>query len=131
MALVEVFRLVLSTIPPLHLLAFSTLVGTELYQSFVMTKICYRALPRSAFTTLQKRVFPIYFQGQSLLLIFTALTIPPYGPISLVKHCGDSIPLAIAGIAAVLNLLLYGPRTQQAMIHRVHQGSSILDDLGN
>ncbi|OTA89068.1 hypothetical protein M434DRAFT_23514 [Hypoxylon sp. CO27-5] len=79
---------------PLHLLSYSTLLGTELYQSFVVTKICYQALPRSAFNTLQKRVFPIYFRSQALLLLLTA---------------------------SLLNLTIYGPRTRQIMIDRIHQ----------
>ncbi|KAL2050415.1 hypothetical protein ABVK25_009249 [Lepraria finkii] len=61
---------------------YGTLPGTELYQSFVMTKICYDALPMPAFTTLQKRVFPVYFRLQSLLFLLTAATHPPYGPVS-------------------------------------------------
>jgi hypothetical protein len=107
---------------PFHLLSFSTLLGTQLYQSFVMTKVCFQALPRSAFTTLQKRVFPIYFQGQSLLLLLTAITFPAHSLVSLVQRKGDWIPFAIAGVTAVLNLLMYGPRTQKAMIDRTHQG---------
>jgi hypothetical protein len=52
-----------SILTPAHFFAYSTLLGAELYQSFVMTKIAYQALPRSAFTTLQMRVFPIYFRS--------------------------------------------------------------------
>lgn len=106
---------------PMHLLAYSTLLGTELYQSFIMTKVAYQALPRSAFTSLQKRVFPIYFRGQSSLLVFVALTIPP-GPMSMFCSRNDWIPLAVAGGTAALNLLVYGPKTQKLMIERAHQG---------
>lgn len=108
--------------PPLHLLAYSTLLGTELYQSFVMTKLAYQALPRSAFTSLQKQVFPVYFKGQAFLLGLVALTIPPCGPTSLIDRKGNSITFAVAGGTALLNLLLYGPRAQKLMIKRVHQG---------
>ncbi|KAH7115875.1 hypothetical protein B0J11DRAFT_538681 [Dendryphion nanum] len=104
-----------------HLLVFSTLLGTELYQSFVMTKVCYQALPRSAFTTLQKKIFPIYFQSQSLLLVFTAISLPPHGPFSLFTNKTDWIPLLIAGVTAGLNLVTYGPRTRKLMIERIHQ----------
>jgi hypothetical protein len=115
-----------SVIAPVHLLTYSALLGTELYQSFVMTKLAYQSLSRSAFTSLQKRVFPVYFQGQSLLLITVALTVPPYGPASLVRSKRDWIPLAIAGGTAGLNLLVYGPRTKDLMIQRVHQGTLYL-----
>lgn len=107
---------------PLHLLAYSTLLGTQLYQSFVMVKISYQALPRSAFTTLQKRVFPIYFRSQSLLLVMTIATFPPHGPSLLAKEKGDWIAFLVAGVAAGLNLVVYGPRTRNAMIERIHQG---------
>lgn len=113
-----------SVLAPLHLLSFSTLLGTQLYQTFIVTKICYVSLPRSAFTTLQKRLFPIYFRSQSLLLLLTMITIPSQGPITLVTNKAAWIPFAFAGATAALNLLVYGPRTRQIMIERIHQGGS-------
>lgn len=88
-----------------------------------MTKICYQVLPMSAFTNLQKRVFPSYFRIQTLLFLLTAVTYPPYGPYSLIKNStGDTITLVFAVAMALLNLTVYGPRTQEAMIVRIHQG---------
>ncbi|KAK0644116.1 hypothetical protein B0T16DRAFT_430404 [Cercophora newfieldiana] len=110
-----------SVLAPAHLLFYSTLLGTELYQSFVMTKVCYQSLPRSAFTTLQKRVFPLYFKGQTMLLLLAATTIPPHGPLTLLQNKLDWIPFAVAGLTAVLNLIVYEPRTRSAMVERVHQ----------
>lgn len=110
-----------SVLAPLHLLSFSTLLGAQLYQTFIVTKICYISLPRSAFTTLQKRLFPIYFRCQSLLLLLTMITIPSQGPLTLVANKAAWIPFAIAGTTAALNLLVYGPRTRQIMIERIHQ----------
>ncbi|KAL8978334.1 MAG: hypothetical protein Q9177_006428, partial [Variospora cf. flavescens] len=89
--------------------------------TFVMTKVCYHALPMSAFTTLQKRVFPLYFRLQSLLLLLTAVTHPPHGPLSLATSFGDLAPMVLGGAMAGLNLLVWGPRTQDAMIERIHQ----------
>ncbi|MCJ1433316.1 hypothetical protein MMC27_002675 [Xylographa pallens] len=86
-----------------------------------MTKVCYQALPMSAFTTLQKRVFPLYFRIQSGLVLLTAVTFPPYGPASLVFSAGDAVTIGFTGAMALLNLTIYGPRTQQAMIERTHQ----------
>lgn len=91
-----------------------------------MTKVSYNALPMSAFTTLQKRVFPLYFRIQSILIFLTAATHPPYGPFSLVTMTGDMITITFAGAMALLNLTTYGPRTQQAMIERIHQGEERL-----
>ena len=132
----------LANITSYHVMLYGTLLGTELYQvflllstndagasfrlmlaqSFVMTRVCFEALPMSAFTTLQKRVFPLYFRLQSLLLVLTAVTHPPYGPVSLAASPGDLIPMALAGAMAALNTNIYGPRTQEAMIERIHQG---------
>ena len=97
-----------------------------------MTKVCYRALPPSAFTTLQARVFPVYFRIQSGLVLLTALTIPPYGPASLVFATGDAVVLGCAGALAGLNLVIYGPRTQRAMVERQQQrkGWGVSEVLG-
>ncbi|KAK1852956.1 hypothetical protein CCHR01_04401 [Colletotrichum chrysophilum] len=107
---------------PCHIISYATLLGTTLFQTFVNTKVCYNELPKTAFTTLQKRLFPIYFRCQSILLVVTALTFPPSGPASLLKDKRDWVAFAIAGITAILNLFIYGPRTKQAMIDRIHQG---------
>ncbi|KAI1419614.1 hypothetical protein F5Y12DRAFT_788910 [Xylaria sp. FL1777] len=110
-----------SFLAPIHLLSFSTLLGTQLYQTFVVTKICYVSLPRSAFTTLQKRLFPIYFRSQSLLLLLTVATIPSRGPLTLIANKTAWIPFAIAAMTATLNWWVYGPRTRRIMIERIHQ----------
>ncbi|KAI0907209.1 hypothetical protein F4824DRAFT_488666 [Ustulina deusta] len=110
-----------SLLAPLHLLSFSALLGTQLYQTFIVTKICYVSLPPSAFTTLQKRLFPIYFRSQSLLLLLTVVTIPSQGPLTLIAHKAAWIPFAVAGVTATLNWWVYGPRTRQIMIERIHQ----------
>ncbi|KAI0023894.1 hypothetical protein F4780DRAFT_728263 [Xylariomycetidae sp. FL0641] len=106
---------------PLHLLCYSALLGSTLYQSFIVTKICYRSLPRSAFVDLQKRLFPIYFRVQAVLLLVAALTIPPRGPFSLIAKRGNWIPYTIAGVATLLNVAVYGPRTRKIMLERVEQ----------
>jgi hypothetical protein len=117
------FSTILSiALPPLHLLAYSALLGTELYQTFVVTKITYRTLPRPAFVGLQKRIFPVYFETQTVLLLVVAVTSPPYGPVSLFKEARNWIPFAIAGVTAGLNLTAYGPRTRSLMIERANQG---------
>ncbi|KAI1174433.1 hypothetical protein F4777DRAFT_589213 [Nemania sp. FL0916] len=108
---------------PLHLLSFSTLLGTQIYQTFVVTRICFVSLPRNAFTALQKRLFPVYFRSQSLLLLAAAITIPSQGPLTLIANKAAWIPFAIAGATAALNLLVYGPRTRRIMIGRIHQES--------
>ena len=125
MALVETLKSALisiSNLAPYHLLFYSTLLGTEIYQTFIMTKISYETLPITAFRTLQKRVFPAYFRTQSLLLVLVAVTIPPHGPASFFASKWHWCMFAAAGVTAGLNLLVYGPATLAAMIAKVHQG---------
>lgn len=113
---------IMTTLAPYHIISYGTLLGTSLFQTFINTKICFLELPKSAFTTLQKRLFPIYFRCQALLLVLTVLTFPPHGPTSLFKVKSNWIPLMVAGITSLANLLVYGPRSRQAMIDRTHQG---------
>ena len=87
-----------------------------------MTKICFQALPMAQFTTLQKRVFPVYFQLQVGLVALTAVTHPPMSVVSLIDWWGDYVPLAVALGISTLNMLVYGPKTQEVMIERIHQG---------
>lgn len=111
-----------SAIPPFHLISFSTLLGSQLYQTFVVTKVAFKQLPRAPYISLQKTVFPIFFQGQALLLLFSAVTLPPYGLRSLVGDKRDWIPFAVSGVVSVLNLLVFGPRTRRLMLERLQQG---------
>ena len=111
-----------SSLAPYHLLFYSTLLGTEVYQTFVMTKLTYQALPISAFRTLQKRVFPLYFRTQASLLLLVALTIPPHGDWSFAQEKGSYVALGIGGVTAAMNLMVYGPATQEAMTAVTHQG---------
>src|SRR5579871_1262329 len=123
-------RSLLSTLinlAPYHLLAFGALFGTEIYQTFFMTKVCYRALPISAFKTLQKKVFPIYFSLQAILIGFTIATYPPYGIASLSNSLADLSLLSFAGAMSLLNIFRYGPRTTSAMVDGIHQGTVLLN----
>jgi hypothetical protein len=106
---------------PCHLLCFSGLLGTQLYQSFFVTGVAYRTLPRKEFVRFQSRIFPVYFRLQSLLLLLTALTFPPLGPLSLIENRLDWIPFALSTVPAGLCLALYGPRTRSIMLERSQQ----------
>ncbi|EMT60754.1 hypothetical protein FOC4_g10012037 [Fusarium odoratissimum] len=69
--------IVTTLLAPVHLLSFSTLLGSQLYQTFIITKVTFKHLPRTPYINLQKNLFPIFFQGQALLLFLTAITLPP------------------------------------------------------
>ncbi|RKU45306.1 hypothetical protein DL546_006890 [Coniochaeta pulveracea] len=107
---------------PFHLVSYSFLTGMQLFQSFIVVKVVHRTLPRPAFTTLQARLFPLYFRLQTVLLLLTALTYPTYGPVSLLSDRVALVSLSVAGATAGLNLSLYGPRTKMAMLERAETG---------
>ncbi|TVY72531.1 hypothetical protein Focb16_v012677 [Fusarium oxysporum f. sp. cubense] len=115
--------IVTTLLAPVHLLSFSTLLGSQLYQTFIITKVTFKHLPRTPYINLQKNLFPTFFQGQALLLFLTAITLPPYGALSLIEHKSDWIPFAISGFVSGLNLMVFGPRTRQLMLDRVEQGT--------
>lgn len=118
----SIVPLLASLMGPFHVLSYATLLGTQLYQTFIITKVAFVALPRPAFTTLQKRLFPIYFLSQSSLLLLTIASGLPLGSLSPLRNTSTCASHSIAGLTALLNLIVYGPRTRQAMIDRIHQG---------
>ncbi|KAJ5803821.1 uncharacterized protein N7518_000124 [Penicillium psychrosexuale] len=113
---------------PYHLLSYGALLGTELYQSFINTKICYQVLPMKEFIILQKRLFPIYFGTQVGLTALTAATYPPYSILSLVKDPWGVASLCLIALTGCLNWFVYGPRTTTAiLVRRALQGSESTD----
>ncbi|KAJ5795263.1 hypothetical protein N7457_001862 [Penicillium paradoxum] len=112
------FLRVVGNLLPYHLLSYSALLGTELYQSFINTKICYRYLPMKEFIALQKGLFPVYFGTQLGLTALTAATYPPYSVLSLVKYPWSAAPLAVVALAGSLNWFIYGPQTTTAALVR-------------
>ena len=64
---------------------------------------------------LQANVFLVYFWGQVLLIVLVALTIPPHGVYSLMESKLSMGIFALAEGAALLNLVVYGPRTKDLM----------------
>ena len=115
------------TLARFHLLFYSVLLGMEIYQTFGMTKLSHQALPKTAFRSLQKRVFPVYFRAQTILLLLTALKFPPHGPGSLIEEKTHLLAFCTAGVMAGLNLIVYGPATQAAMIAKTHHGMLAVD----
>ncbi|PVI01555.1 hypothetical protein DM02DRAFT_717840 [Periconia macrospinosa] len=111
-----------SLLPPVHLLAYSTLLGTQVFESFVVVRVAHQALPYESFTTLQKQLFPTYFRCQSALLFITAVTLPRYGPLSLFRAGWKILtPFIVAGAVATLNAVYYGPMTSRLMMTKRFQ----------
>ncbi|KAJ5182496.1 hypothetical protein N7492_000112 [Penicillium capsulatum] len=115
---------------PYHLLSYGALLGTELFQSFVNTKICFQALPMREFIGLQKRIFPVYFGCQVGLAALTAATRPPYSVLSLGQDAWGTTSLVVVLVTGTLNWFVFGPRTTTASFVRraLHENQDKSDD---
>lgn len=122
-----------------HILAYGTLVGSTFFQSFIAGPVAFKAIPRSAFATLQTHVTPVFFSLQTALPIIMALTWPgrklaavgsagvrsDTGVLGLLQKDNTwsaLMPISVMVGTALLNLIALGPLTTQTMRERKHQG---------
>ena len=118
---------------PYHILSYGTLLGSEIFQSFIGGVTAYRALPRPQFATLQSALFPIYFSMQSALPLALALTYPGertaigaipsgiYGVFDPINRLHVLLPLGVTFVTGVANMVYIGPATTKCMKERKHQ----------
>lgn len=123
-----------------HILSYSTLLGSNLFQTFMNGPIAYKALPRPQFSTLQQAIFPPYFAFQTALPVVLALTFPGER-IAAAAGIGEArqnagyrgllhpdntwsalVPIGLMFVTSALNLLVLGPATTKVMRERKHQG---------
>jgi Domain of unknown function (DUF4149) len=114
-------------------LSYGTLLGTEIFQSFIAGIVTFRTLPRAQFATLQSALFPIYFSMQSALPVIMALTFPAArtaigttasgvaGVVDRSNRLHVLTPLAIIFSAGVANKLFIEPATTKTMRQRKSQ----------
>ncbi|KAI9041177.1 DUF4149 domain-containing protein [Aspergillus affinis] len=112
---------------PFHVLSYGTLLGVQVYQTFVSGIVAFRSLPRLQFASLQSATFPIYFSIQSALPVLVALTASreaqPLGISGLLasENRGTLIPMATAAVTGLLNMFVLLPVTIKTMKERKHQ----------
>ncbi|KAK8199068.1 hypothetical protein HDK77DRAFT_496291 [Phyllosticta capitalensis] len=108
---------------PYHLLAYGTLLGSTIFQSFIGGVVAFRVLPRPQFASLQTKIFPVYFSLQTVLPIALYLTAPPSSPLTSSPVGGSTATALIAamGVAGLANLVVVGPATTSVMKERKHQ----------
>jgi hypothetical protein len=128
-----------------HILTYGTLLGSNLFQTFLGGPLAFKALPRPSFSTLQQAIFPPYFTFQAALPVLLALTWPggklaQIGGRELTQNSGfwgifSENNLMTAGLPVVLmfatsaaNLLVFGPATTKVMRERKHQGMMVERD---
>jgi len=126
---------ILRTRAPYHILGYGTLLGTQVYQSFVGGIVSYRALPRAQFATLQQSIFPVYFALTSALPVLLAFTYPGTRPVLSTSPISAGwsgvlaetnrrsalIPLVTMFATSLANMLFVGPETTRIMRERKHQ----------
>jgi hypothetical protein len=129
------------SLPPWHVLTYGSLLGSNLFQTFLNGPISYTALPRPQFSTLQTAIFPAYFSLQTALPVLLALTWPgekvlgignavarrAEGVQGLMKSEEGNfwtalVPMAVMFGTSAINLLALGPMTTKVMKQRKHQG---------
>jgi Domain of unknown function (DUF4149) len=136
----------LLSLTPYYILSYGTLLGTEVFQSFIAGVQAYRVLPRPQFSTLQSAIFPIYFSMQTALPILLALTFPGSahgtqissttsttswgvsrtvgglaGVFEPMNRWAVLTPLATIFVTSLVNLVYVGPTTIKVMRDRKHQ----------
>ncbi|EMD01112.1 hypothetical protein BAUCODRAFT_29508 [Baudoinia panamericana UAMH 10762] len=121
-----------------HILTYGTLLGSNIFQTFLNGPLAFKVLPRPQFSTLQTAIFPPYFTFQTALPLVLAATWPGEqlagiggaalrqnaGPRGLLE--GDNVWVAMIPIVtmfgtSLLNLLVLGPATTRVMKERKHQ----------
>lgn len=124
---------ILVSAAPYHILSYGTLLGSEIFQSFIAGVTAFRVLPRPQFATLQSALFPIYFAMQSALPVALALTYPAertaigttpsgiFGIFEPPNRLHVLTPIAITFFTGLANMLYIGPATTKCMRERKHQ----------
>ncbi|KAF7718435.1 Uncharacterized protein PECH_005916 [Penicillium ucsense] len=113
---------------PYHVLSYGTLLGTQVFQSFVGGIVAFRALPRPQFATLQTAIFPVYFSMQTALPIVVALTASKQGQalglpglLAPENRMNTLLPMATVAITGLINMFVLRPLTVKTMRERKHQ----------
>ncbi|GLI73755.1 hypothetical protein PoHVEF18_001984 [Penicillium ochrochloron] len=113
---------------PYHILSYGTLLGSQVFQSFVGGIVAFRALPRPQFATLQTAIFPVYFSMQTALPIVVALTASRGGQAlglsglaAPENRYNTLLPMATVAITGLINMFVLRPLTTKTMRERKHQ----------
>lgn len=118
---------------PYHLIAYGSLLGTQVFQTFIGGIVAYRALPRPQFSSLQAAIFPIYFSMQTALPVILALTYPGErtglalrpsglsGVLDVQNRVHVLTPLLTVFVTGLANAMAVGPATTKIMKERKHQ----------
>ncbi|KAI4865887.1 hypothetical protein F4820DRAFT_277857 [Hypoxylon rubiginosum] len=79
---------------PYHILSYGTLLGTQVFHTFINSVASFKVLERPQFAILQRAVFPFYFGIQTAAPVLLALTYP--GRTNILR--GIDTPSSLAGV---------------------------------
>lgn len=103
--------------PAAHLFTFSFLFGGNIFYSYIASPIAFKHLDRENFSKLQNKVFPIFFQIQSLAPALLFLTLPSK---SILYTKAPLISLAVCAASGLANLVWLLPWTRKVKEQRKH-----------
>ncbi|KAI1402223.1 hypothetical protein F4819DRAFT_455460 [Hypoxylon fuscum] len=126
---------ILFSLAPYHVLSYGTLLGTQVFHTFINSVASFKVLERPQFAILQRAVFPVYFGIQTAVPAVLALTYPGSRglladlgtPSSLagVFHAsnrwGVLVPLGIMSATGLVNLAYLLPETNKVTALRRQQ----------
>ncbi|RYP92667.1 hypothetical protein DL770_001180 [Monosporascus sp. CRB-9-2] len=85
---------------PYHILSYGTLLGTQVFHTFINATTSLRVLERPQFAVLQRNLFPWYFGIQTVMPVVLAVTYP--GKRTLLGALEGSSAFVDRGVAGVL-----------------------------
>ncbi|KAI0098968.1 hypothetical protein F4776DRAFT_526752 [Hypoxylon sp. NC0597] len=126
-------RSILFSLAPYHVLSYGTLLGTQVFHTFINSVTSFRVLERPQFAILQRELFPVYFGIQTVGPVILALTYPGsrsslFGiPSSFAgvfhesSRWGVLVPLGTIFATGLLNLAYLLPETNKITALRRQQ----------
>ncbi|KAI1098990.1 hypothetical protein F4804DRAFT_337687 [Jackrogersella minutella] len=123
---------VVFSLAPYHILSYGTLLGTQVFHTFINSITSFKVLERPQFAILQRAVFPKYFGIQTAGPVLLALTYPgssgAFGVASSLtgvfhpsNRWGVLVPLGTIFATGLLNLAYLLPETNKITALRRQQ----------
>ncbi|ODV92400.1 hypothetical protein CANCADRAFT_16528, partial [Tortispora caseinolytica NRRL Y-17796] len=105
-------------------LIYGTLLGSQLFDSFIVGPVAFKKLTKENFSTLQSNLFPYYFGIQAVAPIGIALTTP----FKLSSAVASYVSLALVSVLGLSNQFLIYPVTNKLVAERQFLSESLNSD---
>ncbi|RYO82414.1 hypothetical protein DL764_009614 [Monosporascus ibericus] len=116
---------------PYHILSYGTLLGTQVFHTFINATTSLRVLERPQFGILQRNLFPWYFGIQTVMPVVLAVTYPGNrtllgafadrglaGALGAANRWTVLAPLATACVTGLVNWVYLLPETNKVVVRR-------------